>query len=139
MFSIYCLGPQLPIETSTDSCIPSPCGAFAICRNIGGMPDCSCFKDYTGSPPNCRPECSINSECISSLACIKDKCKDPCPGSCGITARCTVINHVPVCTCPEDYTGDPFTNCFPQQPQCKFSFIIFSIKKFIQLCCFQPM
>lgn len=36
---------------------------------------------------------------------------DPCPGSCGIGAQCSVINHTPSCSCPERYTGDPFVSC----------------------------
>jgi hypothetical protein len=66
---------------------------------------------YVGSPPNCRPECTINSECPSNLACIREKCRDPCPGSCGAGARCSVINHTPICSCPDGYTGDPFSYC----------------------------
>lgn len=78
------------------------------------MPSCSCIDNYIGAPPNCRPECTINPECSSSLACIREKCRDPCPGSCGAGANCNVMNHVPVCTCPEGYTGDPFSYCTPK-------------------------
>ena len=113
--------PEPPIKPS-DPCVPSPCGAFATCRNIGGVPACSCSNNYVGSPPNCRPECLVHSECTSNYACITEKCRDPCPGSCGLAAKCTVVNHVPVCTCPEGYTGDPFTNCSPQPPQSKVLF-----------------
>jgi len=72
-----------------------------------------------GVPPNCRPECSINSDCPANRACIREKCKDPCPGSCGLLARCLVINHTPSCVCPEGYTGDPFISCnvLPQIPR----------------------
>lgn len=116
--------PQTPVSPPgpVDPCVPSPCGPFAVCRNVAGVPACSCSNDYIGLPPNCRPECTINSECVSNLACIRQKCKDPCPGSCGFGARCTVINHVPVCTCPEGYSGDPFSSCSPQSQESKFSF-----------------
>lgn len=97
-------------------CVPSPCGPNAECRDIGGVPSCSCLATYIGSPPNCRPECTINSECQSSLACIREKCIDPCPGSCGVGAICNVINHTPICSCPNGYTGDPFNNCYPKPP-----------------------
>lgn len=81
------------------------------------MPSCSCLAEFIGSPPNCRPECTINSECSSNKACIKQKCADPCPGSCGVGAICVVLNHNSICTCPEGFTGDPFTNCYlkPQE------------------------
>lgn len=96
-----------------DPCVPSPCGPNAMCKAVGEIPVCTCMNNYIGVPPNCRPECSINSDCIADKACIQEKCRDPCPGSCGLNARCTVINHTPACTCPERYSGDPFINCSP--------------------------
>lgn len=92
-------------------CLPSPCGPYAECRDAGGIPSCSCSTNYVGTPPNCRPECIVHSECPSNSACIAEKCSDPCPGSCGIGADCNVINHIPICSCPADYTGDPFRIC----------------------------
>lgn len=102
---------QIPLNP----CIPSPCGPNSECRNINGNPSCSCLAGYFGMPPNCKPECTINAECSSHLACIREKCQDPCPGSCGISAKCTVLNHIPICTCVEGFTGDPFTQCIPKQ------------------------
>lgn len=75
---------------------------------------CSCQREYQGTPPNCRPECVVNNECPSNRACHKFKCSDPCPGTCGLNARCEVINHNPICTCPNGLIGDPFTRCYPQ-------------------------
>lgn len=46
-----------------------------------------------------------------NLACIRNKCQDPCPGTCGVGAQCSTINHIPTCTCPEGTTGDAFTLC----------------------------
>lgn len=109
-------------------CVPSPCGLNSECRDIGGSPSCSCLPSFIGSPPNCRPECTINPDCSSNLACIREKCRDPCPGSCGTGAQCSVINHTPICTCPLEMTGDPFTNCYPKPPPRKLSTIMY-IKK----------
>lgn len=95
----------------TDPCLPSPCGPNSQCRNLNGGPSCSCLADFIGSSPNCRPECTINSECPSNLACIRQKCQNPCLGACGSGAHCSVINHVPTCTCSEGYIGDPFSYC----------------------------
>lgn len=103
------------------SCTPSPCGPNSKCQLIGGQPACSCLPDHVGSPPNCKPECSLSSECPSELACINQKCKDPCPGSCGAEARCHVLNHVAVCTCNDGYLGDPFIQCSPI-PQSQYTF-----------------
>lgn len=94
-------------------CLPSPCGPFSECRNSNGVPSCSCQLNYIGAPPACRPECTINSDCPSNAACINQKCKDPCPGSCGLNARCIMQNHTPICTCFENYAGDAFTECRP--------------------------
>lgn len=77
------------------------------------MPSCTCQIGYLGSPPNCRPECIINSDCQSTLACIREKCVSPCEGACGINVECTVINHIPICTCVKGYSGDPFKSCYP--------------------------
>lgn len=111
------LAPPPPIQpVITNPCVPSPCGPNSECRDIGGSPSCSCRLTFIGSPPNCKPECVINSECPSNLACIREKCMDPCPGSCGLNAECSVINHVPICSCYQGYTGDPFNKCFPKVP-----------------------
>ena len=115
---LFFLGPVVLHETS-NPCVPSPCGANAICQVFGLSHTCSCLPSYVGSPPNCRPECTINSECQSNLACLREKCRDPCQGSCGLSAICTVINHTPMCTCPSGLTGDPFSNCHPQTPERK--------------------
>jgi hypothetical protein len=118
LLSISYLAPEQPVQKDPyrDPCNPSPCGPFSQCRDINGSPSCSCSPTYIGAPPNCRPECSINSECPSNRACINEKCRDPCPGSCGLNAICNVINHIVHCTCSEYDTGDPFTNCFPKPP-----------------------
>lgn len=39
------------------------------------------------------------------------KCQDPCPGTCGLNAKCYVVNHNPICSCPAGYNGDPFRHC----------------------------
>lgn len=93
------------------SCVPSPCGPNSKCQLVGGNPACSCLPNYIGSPPECRPECIFNTECGSQDACINQKCKDPCPGSCGVDAQCQVLNHVPICTCLSGHEGDPFVRC----------------------------
>jgi len=115
---IFVLAPQYvpPTPVFIDPCVPSPCGPYSECRRVGDSPSCSCRIGYIGSPPNCRPECTINSECSSNLACIQQKCQDPCPGSCGANAQCNVFNHIPMCLCVEGYEGDPFTSCYPKPP-----------------------
>lgn len=73
------------------------------------------MSGFVGSPPNCRPECVSNSECPSQMACINEKCRDPCPESCGTNAECRVVSHSIMCMCSASFTGDPFTQCTPEQ------------------------
>ena len=80
-----------------DACLPDPCGPFSQCRNQGSIAACSCLPGYLGEPPNCRPECVLDSDCPSNLACTGEKCRDPCSGACGPAAECEVINHKAVC------------------------------------------
>jgi hypothetical protein len=99
------------VQPSGNPCVPSPCGPNSQCRVVGSTAACSCLPNYVGKSPNCRPECTINAECASNKACQNERCRDPCPGSCGPLAHCRVVNHTPLCTCPTGYTGDPFSGC----------------------------
>lgn len=74
---------------------------------------CTCLPNYIGRAPQCRPECVLNADCPANLACVNERCKDPCPGSCGFNALCNVVKHSPVCTCQTGFTGDPFSGCQP--------------------------
>lgn len=104
--------PITPVKP-TNPCIPSPCGPNAQCQAFSDVPSCDCLPSYYGSPPNCHPECTINADCPTNKACIRNKCGDPCPGSCGFNAVCQVINHNPICSCVDRYSGDPFSSCRP--------------------------
>lgn len=111
----YCPLVEQPIQDPINPCQPNPCGPNAECRAIGDSPSCSCLQGFIGSAPNCRPECISNSECASNLACINNKCKDPCPNYCAQNAECRVVSHTPMCVCIAGYVGDPFTQCTIQQ------------------------
>lgn len=91
-----------------DPCNPSPCGANALCDN--GI--CTCLPEYQGDPyRNCRPECILNNDCPRNQACVRNKCKDPCLGTCGQNAECNVINHIPMCSCLKGFSGNAFVIC----------------------------
>lgn len=100
-------------------CEPTPCGPNSQCRVIGTQPACSCLLNYIGRPPNCRPECTTNSECANNLACKNEKCINPCSGLCGFNAICTVVNHNAICTCLPGYIGDALTSCQLPPPPSK--------------------
>lgn len=95
------------------TCTGSTCGQNAQCTVVGGRPVCSCMKGYSGDPITyCkRAECLDNSECRGHLTCRNGNCINPCEETCGVNANCEARNHVPVCSCPAGYTGDPFTQC----------------------------
>lgn len=102
-----------PIETNP--CQPSPCGPNSQCKVVNGYSMCSCLSEYIGTPPTCRPECSIDSDCSPNRACSNQKCRDPCPGTCGENAQCHTISHRPHCKCPPGFTGNAFSRCYVQQ------------------------
>lgn len=107
------------MKDAHNPCQPSPCGPHSECHVNGDTPSCSCLPDYSGSPPHCRPECVSNSECVPTQACIKKKCRDPCPGLCGQNTICRVFSHTTTCLCLEGFTGDPFVFCnpLPEEPR----------------------
>lgn len=108
---IGCSTPLLT-EPIVTPCSPSPCGYNAICKEQNNAGACVCINDYMGNPyEGCRPECTVNSDCSSSKSCVNNKCRDPCPGTCGLNAVCQVVSHTPLCTCNNGYTGDPFRYC----------------------------
>ena len=103
------------VDVPKDPCNPSPCGPNSLCRIVNGIAVCSCQPGQVGNPPTCRPECVVSAECPLIQACLNNKCLDPCPGTCGINAKCQVVNHNPICSCMPSHTGDPFTRCFFNQ------------------------
>lgn len=126
-------------EKEREPCKPSPCGPNSQCTNNNGQAVCSCLPQFIGTPPNCRPECLVNSECGPNRACVNQKCVDPCVGTCGRDAQCKVVHHSPICVCANGFTGDPFVYCFANpsmfynyytliQSSQKFVFFFFVIK-----------
>ena len=110
IISVFLATPR-PIEV-IEPCNPSPCGRNAECTERGQAASCRCILDYIGNPyVECKPECTVNSECPRDKACINNKCGDPCPGVCGAHASCSVNNHNPQCRCDPGYTGNAFVSC----------------------------
>lgn len=121
------------VEEPRNPCNPSPCGTNAICREQNGVGSCSCITEYFGDPyVECRPECLMNSDCSRDKSCINNKCRNPCPGTCGINAECIVNNHIPTCNCLQQYTGDPLRACHPVPTSKIICFLLLSILCFTQ-------
>lgn len=115
---------------NVDACNPSPCGPNALCMERNGKANCRCVEDYVGQPPNCRPECVINPDCPSNQACVRNKCMDPCPGSCGVNADCIIVSHTVSCLCKDKFTGNPFLQCVPLEGN-EINFILMKVFKTI--------
>lgn len=97
-------------------CMTSPCGPYSQCRAVHDQAVCTCLPGYYGSPPRCRPECIVSSDCNHDKTCINHMCTNPCLDHlCAANAACRVINHSPICSCLQGYTGDPFVRCLPVQ------------------------
>lgn len=79
-----------------------------------GLPLCTCppgiLQDSNGGCSGY--ECTVDEDCASNRACVAYRCRDPCPGSCGIGASCRVEKHHPVCSCNHGLTGNPLIRCF---------------------------
>ena len=71
----------------------------------GHLHDVYCFSAK-------RPECTTDPECPDHLACIREKCQNPCfTTTCGVNAECRVTRHRAICYCKPGYEGDPYRIC----------------------------
>ncbi|XP_053617347.1 neurogenic locus notch homolog protein 1-like isoform X2 [Plodia interpunctella] len=107
------------ISDTLVQCGPHTCGVGAHCIHGIVRPVCACLAGYSGDPlSQCvKIECLENSECRSHQVCVNQHCVNPCEGTCGINANCDVRNHIPVCSCPAGYTGNPFSSCRVADPE----------------------
>ena len=77
-----------------------------------------------------KPECTSDPECPIHLACIQEKCQDPCfTAKCGINADCKASNHRAVCVCRVGYVGDPYNICEERKISTQFE-----IQRFFVQC-----
>ena len=88
-----------------NECQNSPCDPSAVCQNQPGSYQCVCppgkVLHQTGKCLS-SDQCISDTDCPSTAACNNGKCQNPCeiPGSCGIDALCSPVNHQPSCACP---------------------------------------
>merc|ERR1712106_85439 len=116
--------PLLALVEAQDPCSPSPCGPGAECQVRGGSQVlCSCPPGLKGDPiSGCEAECYQLSDCPFDRQCqgTPGQCVDPCLNDvntgrppCGVGADCKAERYEAVCSCPRDFTGDPFVSCRP--------------------------
>lgn len=106
-----------------------PCAQNALCYVQNHMAACRCpeylpngnpysYCERTPVIPN-EPECRRDTECPSQLACIDNKCVNPCDklSPCATTAHCSVLDTTPVrtmiCTCPDGWVPNDDSECRP--------------------------
>ncbi|KAJ8668693.1 hypothetical protein QAD02_010356 [Eretmocerus hayati] len=97
------------------------CGLNAECKLVGKRAQCTCPKGWFGDPATICRECNSHADCPADRpACIFEiSCENQCEGLCGVYAHCRIATNnatgqsMPVCSCPEGRTGNPFEYCRP--------------------------
>lgn len=112
--------PYVGCQPQRSPCEPSPCGPQAVCQiNYDRQALCTCQEGSTGDPyslEGCHSrECEIDDECPIDKACIGYICRNPCPGVCGLNAKCHIEAHHPVCVCEDGFVGNPLLCCLPPE------------------------
>lgn len=111
-------------------CDEDTCALNAICTGRRHQPQCECRPGYRGNPfvqcdvpreppTKVEPECKQDADCPSQLACINQRCANPCatPHVCTPQQTCHVLDTLPlrtmICKCPSDTITDNSGNCVP--------------------------
>lgn len=119
-------------------CDAESCAPTALCRGKQHQPMCNCPPGTNGNPyiqcstyrePAQRePECMVDADCPSQLACFSERCENPCSKSnvCTPEQTCSVLDTLPlrtlICKCPIDMYTDTSGHCVPikqDQPGCR--------------------
>lgn len=104
---------------------PCDCAPGAQCRVDNHRASCRCPPGYSGNgrdactliPVLSAPQCTMDADCPSKLACFSGECKNPCIETkpCAEHAICSVVDTLPlrtmVCQCEIGYIGDADVQC----------------------------
>ena len=98
-----------------DPCVQF-CSADATCKVIDHVPTCSCPPGWRGDgrQSGCvKLQCLENIDCSASQSCVNGNCVDVCSlsGACGSNSDCKTLNHIPLCSCQNGFSGDPRIGC----------------------------
>lgn len=102
----------------------NPCSPRAECLVQNHMALCKCQPGFMGNPyvdckPEEQPECREDGDCPALLACLNNRCQNPCAviEPCQNPAKCQVVNSLPVrtmnCVCPPGYISSGSGTCKP--------------------------
>lgn len=114
--------------------------AFAVEKHVFAwlMRACCFLSVWSISVPQNLVEpivagCDGDDECPDYNACRNKKCINPCAEDdpCAQSANCKVIDHQPVCTCPDGFIGDPRTECRSRKNKTNHLIKIFFFSMFL--------
>lgn len=130
---------QRCINPCADTTNP-PCAPNAICYVRNHATGCRCpdylpvgnplaYCERSAPPTPAEPECRIDSNCPTQLACINEHCVNPCVElkPCTSSAKCNVLDSTPLrtltCTCPDGWISNKDGECkavvVPKPPGCE--------------------
>lgn len=89
---------------------------------------CVLFIYFLWIVPQSSPECTSDSACPPTTACINQRCQNPCSISnpCGPGSECVVSLHRPVCDCPSGWAGNPQISCYKRKSILFLMIVLFS-------------
>lgn len=112
----HCINPCKDKNTCASNADCFVSNHLAKCRCPESMPFGNPYS-YCETQRDPEPECRIDGDCPSKMACIDNTCKNPCYelSPCARTAKCEVLDSLPVrtmiCSCPENSVPDNNGEC----------------------------
>lgn len=114
---------KLTVRVLLDSVVILPLDVWKVCYSIfGTLNSDEILREHSLMSSVFsigRRGCQSDSECPSRMACINEKCVNPCEeaGPCGKGGVCNVLDTTPVrtmiCECPPGYEGNAVIECKP--------------------------
>lgn len=72
--------------------------------------------------------CNKDTECPDSMRCVGRTCLNLCPSACGTNSVCRMTNHLPVCSCPPGYRGNPYAWVYNYE-RSRCDFVVDGVKR----------
>lgn len=93
---------------SSDDCVSGEKCIDNVCM-IPCVTPTQCQADQTCHNGVCILGCRSSKNCPSDQSCINNRCQNPCTKGniCGPNAICSCVAHSTICSCPDDFQGNP--------------------------------